>query len=64
MAHDASLSGGAAHAAPRALGGPLVTPVTVVLAALALGAFGVLAVRFTQGLGAVTNLNDGYPWGI
>jgi len=58
MAHDAS------HAAPRPLGGPLVTPVTVVLAALALGALGVLVVRFTQGLGAVTNLSDGYPWGI
>ncbi len=23
-----------------------------------------LAVRFTKGLGAVTNLSDGYPWGI
>jgi Ni/Fe-hydrogenase subunit HybB-like protein len=50
--------------APAPLGGPLVTPLTVVLAALALGAAGVLAVRFTQGLGAVTNINDGYPWGI
>ncbi|MBN8478783.1 MAG: Ni/Fe-hydrogenase cytochrome b subunit [Burkholderiales bacterium] len=52
-----------AHA-PAALGGPLVTPVTIVLAALALAALGVLVVRFTQGLGSVTHLNDGYPWGI
>ena len=53
-----------AHPAPAPLGGPLVTPVTVVLALLALAAAGVLVVRFTQGLGAVTHLNDGYPWGI
>ena len=60
MASDATLH---AHA-PRPLGGPLVTPVTVVLALLAVGAFAVLAVRMVFGLGAVTNLNDGYPWGI
>jgi Ni/Fe-hydrogenase subunit HybB-like protein len=53
-----------AHPGPAPLGGPLVTPLTVVLALLSLGAAGVLLVRFTQGLGAVTNLSDGYPWGI
>ena len=25
---------------------------------------GVLAVRFTRGLGAVTNLSDRFPWGL
>jgi Ni/Fe-hydrogenase subunit HybB-like protein len=60
MAADASH----AHPAPAPLGGPLVTPVTVVLGLLAMAAAGVLLVRFTQGLGAVTHINDGYPWGI
>jgi len=53
-----------AHPAPAPLGGPLVTPATVVLALLALGAAGVGAVRLVYGLGAVANINDGYPWGI
>ncbi len=57
MAHDTM------HA-PAPLGGPLVTPFTILLGALSLGALGVLVVRFTQGLGAVANINDGYPWGI
>lgn len=56
--------GAGKHHAPAPLGGPLVTPITVVLGALALGALAVLAVRMTQGLGAVTNINDGFPWGI
>lgn len=60
MAADASH----AHPAPAPLGGTLVTPLTVMLALLSLAAAGVLVVRFTQGLGAVTNINDGYPWGI
>jgi Ni/Fe-hydrogenase subunit HybB-like protein len=42
----------------------LITPVTVVLAALVLIAFAFLAVRFMFGLGAVSNINPGYPWGI
>ncbi len=54
------------HTTERAepVGGSLVTPVTTFLAALA--AIGVLAVfwRFTRGLGAVTNLNDGYAMGL
>lgn len=54
-----------AHAhAPAPLGGKLITPVTLCLAALCLAAGVVMAVRFVFGLGAVTNLNDGYPMGI
>lgn len=46
------------------LGGRLVTRTTVVLGLLVLAMVGVLAARFFLGLGAVTNLSDGYPWGI
>jgi len=53
----------AAHA-PAPLGGKLVTPVTLCLGALSLAAGLVILVRFIYGLGAVTNLSDGYPWGI
>ena len=52
------------HPAPAPLGGPLVTPTTVILAALAAIAFVILGVRFLFGLGSVTNISDGYPWGI
>jgi Ni/Fe-hydrogenase subunit HybB-like protein len=52
------------HLPPAPVGGKLVTPTTAVLFAIVLVAVGVLAVRFTQGLGAVTNLNNGYPWGL
>ena len=53
-----------AHAAPAPVGGRLLSPVTFVLGVLILAALAILAVRFIYGLGAVTNLNDGYPWGI
>jgi len=46
------------------IGGKLITPVTVVLAVIVLAMIGVLAVRFVYGIGAVTNLNNGYPWGL
>lgn len=46
------------------IGGRLVTPFTTLLALLALIALWVLAQRFVHGLGAVTHLNNGYPWGI
>jgi len=52
------------HHRPAPLGGPLVTPLNVVLALLGIGALVVLGVRLVYGLGAVTNINDGYPWGI
>jgi Ni/Fe-hydrogenase subunit HybB-like protein len=42
----------------------LITPITLVLAALVLISFYFLAQRFVYGLGAVTNINPGYPWGI
>ncbi len=50
--------------APAPLGGKLVTPTTIILALLVLAAAGVLVVRFVSGIGAATNLNDGYPWGL
>jgi Ni/Fe-hydrogenase subunit HybB-like protein len=53
-----------AHPAPAPLGGKLVTPITVILGILSLIAGGVVIVRLVFGLGAVTNINDGYPWGI
>ncbi len=49
---------------PTALGGKLVTPVTLFLAVLALAAGGVALVRFVFGLGAATNMNNGYSLGI
>jgi Ni/Fe-hydrogenase subunit HybB-like protein len=53
-----------AHPAPAPLGGRLVTPATAILFLLVLAAAGVGAVRLIYGLGAVANINDGYPWGI
>jgi Ni/Fe-hydrogenase subunit HybB-like protein len=48
----------------EAVGGPLITPATRALAAL----FGLAALtilwRLVAGLGATTNLNDGYPLGL
>jgi Ni/Fe-hydrogenase subunit HybB-like protein len=52
-----------AHA-PAPLGGSLLTPFTLLLGALSAVAGIILAYRFFYGLGAVTNINDGYPWGI
>lgn len=40
------------------------TPTTLVLAALVAIAAYFVIIRFMYGLGAVTNLNQGYPWGI
>ena len=37
---------------------------TAVAIAFALVGAYFLSIRFTQGLGAVTNMSDGYPWGI
>lgn len=52
------------HAAPAPVGGKLLTPVTAFLGLLVLAMLSVLAVRFVNGIGAATNLNDGYPWGL
>ncbi len=42
----------------------LLTPTMLVLATLVAIAGYFVATRFMHGLGAVTNLNPGYPWGI
>lgn len=52
------------HAKPAPVGGPLLNPVTFTAAVLVLVMVAILVVRFLYGLGAVTNLNDGYPWGL
>ena len=46
------------------LGGRFWTRTTVTLALFVLVMIGVLAIRFARGIGAVTNLSDGYPWGL
>jgi Ni/Fe-hydrogenase subunit HybB-like protein len=50
--------------APAPLGGKLVTPVTLFLGVLSLAAGVVALIRFFFGLGAVTNMNNGYSLGI
>lgn len=52
------------HNEHEPLGGSLVSKTTVVCAILALIAAFLLAKRMVLGLGSVTNLNNGYPWGI
>jgi Ni/Fe-hydrogenase subunit HybB-like protein len=53
-----------AHEAPQPLGGLVVTTALKVLGVVAgIGILTILA-RFIFGLGAVTALNDGYPWGL
>ncbi len=52
----------AAHA--ERLRAPLVTPFTTVLGLLALVAGYFIVQRFIYGIGAVANVNAGYPWGI
>ncbi len=48
----------------RPVGGKLHTPaIKIMLVLWALGTIAVV-VRFTQGLGAITAMNDGYPWGL
>ena len=42
----------------------LVTPTTLVLAALVVVGAYFVAQQFVHGLGAVANINSGYPWGI
>ena len=65
MASSAVSAQALAHEhAPAPLGGPLVTPITVTLAAVSVAAFAILVARMFLGLGAVTNISDGYPWGI
>lgn len=53
-----------AHHPAAPVGGKLVNTATLVSALLVAAMLAILFVRFVFGLGAVTNLNDGYPWGI
>jgi Ni/Fe-hydrogenase subunit HybB-like protein len=52
------------HDPAAPIGGRLVTRFTAALAVLVAVMAAVLALRFVYGLGAVTNMNDGYPWGL
>ncbi|MDZ4251636.1 MAG: Ni/Fe-hydrogenase cytochrome b subunit [Sulfuritalea sp.] len=52
------------HAAPAPVGGSLINIATLSCAVLIALMAAILVVRFLFGLGAVTALNDGYPWGI
>ena len=44
--------------------GPLLTPFNVISIPVILLGIGILVIRFTQGLGSVTNLNQEFPWGF
>jgi Ni/Fe-hydrogenase subunit HybB-like protein len=52
------------HAKPEPLGGPLLNAVTFTAGVLVAIMAVIMVVRLFYGLGSVTNLNDGYPWGI
>ena len=53
-----------AHLPTAPVGGKLINNTTVVCGVLIVLMLAVLAARFILGLGAVTNLNDGYAWGL
>ena len=53
-----------AHLSTAPVGGKLINKTTVVCGVLIVLMLAVLATRFVLGLGAVTNLNDGYAWGL
>lgn len=46
------------------VGGKVITKPFIFFSILALIGFSIIAYRFVYGLGAVSNMNDGYPWGI
>ena len=52
------------HAAPAPVGGNLLNAATLVCGVLIAIMASILLVRFVLGLGAVTNVNDGFSWGI
>lgn len=52
------------HAAPAPLGGNLLNATTLVCGVLIAVMVTFLLVRFVFGLASVTNVNDGYSWGI
>ncbi len=48
----------------KQLGGKLFTRSFYVLLALVVVGFFLVGVRYVKGIGAVSNMSDGYPWGI
>lgn len=52
------------HAHPRPLGPPYVTAPVVILTLLVLVGLFFIGKRYIFGIGAVANVNPGYPWGI
>ena len=48
----------------RPLGGKILTLPFIIFALIALAGAAYTAQRFIYGIGAVSNMNDGYPWGI
>ncbi len=52
------------NARPAPIGGALINAATLVCAILIAILAAILLVRFVFGIGAVTNVNDGYSWGI
>ena len=53
-----------AHVKPRPLGGRILTVPVAILTVLTLVGFYYIAKRYYFGIGAVANINPGYPWGI
>jgi Ni/Fe-hydrogenase subunit HybB-like protein len=53
-----------AHPRPAPVGGGLFNATTFICGVLVAVMLAVLFTRFLFGLGAVANINDGYPWGI
>lgn len=52
------------HLLPQPIKYKFFTPGTIIIALIALNGLVFLALRFLYGLGAVTNLNNQYPWGL
>lgn len=52
------------HLLPQPIKYRFFTPGTIIVALIALNGLVFLALRFLYGMGAVTNLNNQYPWGL
>ena len=52
------------NTSPAPVGGSLINAATLVCSVLIATMAAILLVRFFFGIGAVTNVNDGYSWGI
>src|SRR5512140_851130 len=53
-----------AHQNARAVGGPLLDPLMKILLGIFAVSSLVMAYRFYAGIGAVSNMTDGFTWGI